>query len=141
MVIAKPARAEVLFGLDVRAESLPDDVAASANAMLARGDMRAALSLLYRGALVFLIDDGKIDIARGDTEGICVRNVARQYDKPRALYFASLVNAWQRVAYAGEANSNALPSAEEVRVLIAAWAGHFQVRQRDATDAAIVQPA
>jgi hypothetical protein len=138
---AKAARAEVLFGLDVRAESLPDDVAASANAMLARGDMRAALSLLYRGALVFLIDDGAIDIARGDTEGMCVRNVARQYDKSRALYFAALVNAWQRVAYAGNANINALPSDDEVRLLIAAWAGHFQIRQRDQNQAAIGQPA
>jgi hypothetical protein len=140
-LLPKPARAEMLFGLDVRAESLPDDVAASAHAMLARGDMRGALSILYRGALVFLIDDGAIDIARGDTEGICVRNVARQYDKPRAWYFASLVNAWQRVAYAGEQNKNALPTTDEVRALIAAWAGHFQVRQRDANNVAIGQPA
>ncbi|NJR72204.1 MAG: hypothetical protein HC782_03895 [Gammaproteobacteria bacterium] len=71
--LPKAKRAEMLFGLDVRAESLPDDVAASASLMLARGDMRGALSLLYRGALVYLIDEGKIEIARGDTEGVCVK--------------------------------------------------------------------
>ncbi|MEO7728345.1 MAG: hypothetical protein ABIS45_13915, partial [Burkholderiales bacterium] len=48
---------DVLFGLDLRAASLPDDIPAAARALLAQGEMRAALSLLYRGALRVLIHE------------------------------------------------------------------------------------
>jgi hypothetical protein len=132
----------MLFGFDVRAESLPDDVAASARALLARGDMRAALSLLYRGALIYLINDGKLDIARGDTEDVCVRNVARLYEKPRAAYFASLVRAWQQVAYAGSVNHSAVLTSAAIQTLIDHWSAHFQLRQSSsAADAVVGVPA
>jgi len=133
--LPKAKRAEMLFGLDVRAESLPDNVAATAGAVLARGDKRAALSLLYRGALIYLIEDGKLEIARGDTEGVCIRNVARLYEKSRANYFASLVQAWQQVAYAGSLNVGVAPSQRDIQTLIDNWSAHFQLRQRhSATD-------
>jgi hypothetical protein len=119
------AQPDMLFGLDVRPESLPDDVAATARAALAAGDTRLALSLLYRGALVWLIQDGKIEIAKGDTEGICVRHVANKYGGPaiaKPAYFADLVRAWQRVAYGREALSHAT-----ITRLIDNWAAHFQL--------------
>lgn len=123
---ANRAQPDMLFGLDVRPESLPDDVAASARAALAAGDVRLALSLLYRGALVWLIQDGKIDIAKGDTEGVCVRHVASKYGgaaNAKPSYFADLVRAWQSVAYGHES----LPTAH-ITSLIDAWAAHFQLR-------------
>ena len=121
----KSARQEMLFGMDVRQESLPDDVAGLARQYLANGDKRAALSLLYRGALVFLIADGKIDIARGDTEGICVKNVATLYRNDKANYFATLVRAWQHLAYAGSNSSALIPTATVIEGLINAWPTHF----------------
>ncbi len=70
---------DVLFGLDVRPESLPDDLPAAARRLLAAGDLRGAVGLLYRGALVALIQDGRIEIARGDTELQCVARVHVAY--------------------------------------------------------------
>ena len=41
--------------LDIRPESLPDDVGSAARALWQRGDQRAALALLYRGSLSRLV--------------------------------------------------------------------------------------
>jgi hypothetical protein len=128
---------EVLFGLDVRPESLPDSVPEMARNLLAAGDTRGAVSLLYRGALVSLIQDGRIDIARGDTELELVGRVRQKYGSAnanananevdgdaKASYFATLISIWQRVAYARQA----VPPAE-ITPLIDAWATHFNVRR------------
>lgn len=118
---------EVLFGLDVRPESLPDSVPETARNLLAAGDIRGAVSLMYRGALVSLIQGGKIDIARGDTELQLVARVRLAYGSEaagdaKATYFATLVSIWQRVAYARQA-----VAAAEITPLIDVWATHFYV--------------
>ena len=92
------ARPDFLFGLDVRAASLPADVAGAAEQAARAGRVREALSLLYRGALVRFMDEG-LDFRRGDTEGDCVAHVAREAVAPRAAYFRRLVGAWQSLAY------------------------------------------
>jgi Domain of unknown function (DUF4129) len=121
---------DVLFGLDVRPESLPDDLGAAARRLLEQGDLRACVGLLYRGALVALIQDGRIDIARGDTELECVARVRHAYADSGATtqtkpdYFHSLVKIWQRVAYARERVPN-----EEVTTLIDAWPTHFEIHR------------
>lgn len=123
---------DVLFGLDIRPESLPDDVPMAARALLARGDLRGAVGLLYRGALVALMQDGRIEIARGDTEGECVATVKRTYrdsteEAHKAVFFAELVTLWQRVAY------GAIPvPAQEVESLIDTWSQHFSLRRNNA---------
>lgn len=117
------AMPEMLFGLDVRPDSLPPDVAAAARHFLAAGDVRAALSLLYRGALVSLLRDGRFEVSPGDTEGVCVRQVARHYGgvaAPKPTTFAQLVAVWQRVAYARAAVARA-----DVEQLIELWTPHF----------------
>jgi hypothetical protein len=129
---------DMLFGLDVRPDSLPDDVASAARALLANGDRRGALSLLYRGALIYVIHDGKVEILRGDTEGLCVRNVSRQYGGQAASlpqYFAELVNAWQRIAYAGlaattnQAGTSATSAISPAAItrLIDEWTQYFRL--------------
>jgi hypothetical protein len=135
----KQSQPDMLFGLDVRPDSLPDDVASAARALLANGDRRGALSLLYRGALIYVIHDGKVEIMRGDTEGLCVRNVSRQYGGQAASlpqYFAELVNAWQRIAYAGlaastnQAGTSAI-SADAIKRLIDEWTQYFRLPSTD----------
>ena len=121
---------EMLFGFDVRPESLPDDVPAAAAQALARGDTRLALSLLYRAALISLIADGRFEVAPGDTEGSCAAHVARHYggvqaDKP--AYFRSLVGAWQRIAYARQTVDDAA-----LGEFVAAWPKHFVQMGRQA---------
>jgi hypothetical protein len=133
---------EVLFGLDVRPESLPESVPETARNLLATGDIRGAVSLMYRGALVSLIQGGKIDIARGDTELQLVARLRLAYGSEatgdaKATYFATLVSIWQRVAYARQAVATV-----EITPLIDLWATHFNVsRTVSATPAfAVVTP-
>ncbi len=121
----QPVGPDMLFGLDVRPESLPDDICATARRALQSGETRLALSLLYRGALVALITDGRFEIGRGDTEGMLVRHVAASYggataDKP--AYFGSLVTTWQRVAYSHQH----IPAAD-IEPLIENWPRHFLI--------------
>ena len=113
---------DVLFGLDLRAESLPDDIPAAARALLAQGDMRGALSLLYRGALRVLIHERDLDVHEGDTEGDCVRRVNRTVPGALADYFHRLVEAWGLVAYARRAPAQTLAAG-----LVEDWARHFSL--------------
>ncbi|MBL4847911.1 MAG: DUF4129 domain-containing protein [Planctomycetes bacterium] len=88
---------EVLMGLDLRAESLPDDIARAAAKAQAKGDAREALSLLYRGALARLIPDLELKIDASATEGDCLAGVKKA--RGPAKYFARLTKQWQLVAY------------------------------------------
>jgi hypothetical protein len=88
-----------LAGLDLRRESLPPDVAAEARALWAAGQVREALSLLYRGALVVLRDDHGLYIEDGDTEGRCMRKVEKLEVLELGTYFGGLTDHWTRFAY------------------------------------------
>jgi hypothetical protein len=114
------ARPDVLFGLDLRPESLPDDLAAAARALLAAGDVRGALALLYRASLSVLVHERDVEIRDSDTEGDCVRRVEKLGVPALADYFRSLVAAWGQIAYAG-----LTPPAAQIRALIDAWPRHF----------------
>jgi hypothetical protein len=109
-----------LFGLDLRPESLPDDVAASALAEVDRGHYAAALSLLYRATLVELVRRRQIELRPGDTEDSCLRRAAGRIDNEAAAYFAQLLDAWKRTAYAGQP-----PAAQSARQLCLGWQRHF----------------
>ncbi len=89
--------------LDISPESLPDDVGAAALALLDAGRTRAALSLLYRGALSRAVHRHGVPIGESYTEGEALAAVRAKLDAPRAAYFAELVGIWQRAVYAGEA--------------------------------------
>jgi hypothetical protein len=89
-------------GLDIRPESLPEDIGAAALALLEAGREREALSLLYRGALSRAVHRHGIAILASATEGEALRAVNAKLDPPRAAYFADLVALWQRAVYAGE---------------------------------------
>ena len=94
----RQTRPDFLFGLDVRPESLPDDIAGTARSLAREGRLREALSLLYRGALVRFMDDG-IEFLAGDTEGDCLRRVDTSASVPRRSYFRRIVALWQALAY------------------------------------------
>ncbi len=97
---------EILFGLDVREESLPDDVAAQAMALYQQKDYRASLALLYRATLAYLVNNYEFTLAKGATEGDCLKWVeTRLSSKIESIelekkYFAELTRAWQLTAYA-----------------------------------------
>lgn len=120
----KPAPAQAipqqLFGLDIRPESLPADVAAAALNLWRQGNARAALSLLYRGALSRLAGGGLLQLKASDTEGDCETAVSRVAPGAVSMYFAHLTRAWQMVAYAART-----PAPEQGEKLCADFDVHF----------------
>lgn len=114
---------ETLFGLDVRPDSLPADIASEAARLARAGEVLKALSLLYRGALAALLHRDGVELASGDTEQDCLRKSRPRLAAPAHAYFARLLDAWQQLAYA----RRRLPAAD-VESLCAGWAAHFEVR-------------
>ncbi len=113
-----------LFGMDVRPESLPDDVAGEAWALWQAGQTAEAISLLYRGALVTLIHRDGITLASSATEGDCVRQVRSAGDRIMSEttdYFTRLTLTWQSLAYA-----HRLPASSTAEQLCQQWPQHFE---------------
>jgi hypothetical protein len=102
-----------LFGMELAPEKLPADVAAAAAALAREGKLREALSLLYRGALSELVHKRGVELLPSHTEGEAVKLAGLPY-------FAAVVQAWQRCAYA----KHEVPQSEIDR-LVAAYQETF----------------
>ncbi len=101
-----------LFGLAISPDSLPDDVIAAALAAIAEGHLREAVSLLYRGALSYLVHDCAMRIGEGTTEGEVLRIAQPLLSATAFAHFQRLVAAWIEIAY-GHRPGNA----EQLRAL------------------------
>jgi hypothetical protein len=112
---------QTLFGLDVRPESLPEDVAAEAARLARAGDLAAALSLLYRGALITLMHRDQIELASGDTEADCLAKTRKRLEEAAHAYLTRLLLAWQGTAYAHRPAPRA-----EVEQLASDWPRYFR---------------
>jgi len=87
-----------LFGLELGAETLPDDVASAAEQLWAT-QPREALGLLYRGLLSRLLHDFSLPLKSADTEGQVLARV-NQLQQPQLLAFSDeLTRHWQNLAY------------------------------------------
>jgi hypothetical protein len=109
-----------LFGLDVRPESLPDDIPAAAVDLLRAGNLLAALSLLYRGALVTLLHRDQVQLTGGDTESDCLVKTRERVPANTYAYLARLLLAWQGAAYA-----HRVPARSDIERLASEWPGYF----------------
>ena len=89
--------------LDIRPESLPADIGAAVRELWLAGERRAALSLLYRGALSRLVHEHAVAIGSASTEGDCVRLARAALAQPNGDYVGALVHAWQLAVYGGRA--------------------------------------
>jgi hypothetical protein len=85
--------------LDIRPESLPDDVGAAALALWERGEQRAALALLYRGTLSRLVHVHAVPIRASSTEGECIALARPRLTDSSARYATSLVDVWTAAVY------------------------------------------
>lgn len=94
--------------LDIRPESLPDDIGAVARALWDRGEHRAALALLYRGLLSRLAHVYEAPIRDSSTEGDCLMLAARVLEARRTDYATRLVRTWQRAIYGGLSVDNSV---------------------------------
>lgn len=108
--------------LDIRPESLPDDIGASALSLWETGEQRAALSLLYRGLLSRLVHAYRVPIKQSSTEGDCLSLAEHHVQQATAAYARRLVRTWQLVVYGGKA---AEPT--EVRALCAEFGGALAI--------------
>lgn len=93
----RPAPAH-LFGLDIREESLPDDVAARAEQLWATAP-RDALSLLYRALLSRLQHEFGVALKAADTEGQVLQRVEQLQRQDLLAFSKHLTLHWQNVAY------------------------------------------
>jgi len=87
--------------LDIRPESLPVDIGAAVRELWLKGDRRAALSLLYRGALSRLVHSYQVAIGDASTEGDCIRLARATLAPARGDFVTALVEAWQLAVYGG----------------------------------------
>jgi len=111
--------------LDIRPESLPTRIGEAAAALWQRGEFRAALSLLYRGALSRLVHDHEVPIRVASTEGECVALANRRLDTAGGDFFARLVQAWQVAVYGAR-----LPATEQALALCREFDIHLPARPR-----------
>ena len=88
--------------LDIRPESLPEDIGSAARALWDSGEHRAALALLYRGMLSRLAHVHRIPIRDSSTEGDCLALAASHLTQGRCEYASRLVRVWQRFVYGGQ---------------------------------------
>ncbi|MFV2030989.1 MAG: DUF4129 domain-containing protein [Gammaproteobacteria bacterium] len=93
---------ELMFGLDVRPESLPDDVPAQAMELWRGGQHRDALGLLYRASLSRLIEQYAVAFKSSHTESECAALVRAQGIDSLSQYFAGLTRIWCHLAYGHE---------------------------------------
>jgi len=103
--------------LDIRPETLPDDIGDAAATLWQRGQHRAALSLLYRGALSRIVHLHGVPVRAASTEDECVALAAPRLAPGPQAFLARLVGAWQLAAYGGR-----LPATADVLALCAGFA-------------------
>ncbi|MFL1563261.1 DUF4129 domain-containing protein [Pseudomonas sp. O64] len=116
--IAKPAPAQ-LFGLDLGLETLPEDIASTAE-QLWPSQPREALGLLYRGLLSRLLHDYNLPLKSADTEGQVLERV-HQLQQPHLLAFSDeLTRHWQSLAY-----GHHVPTASAQQKLCNDWRALF----------------
>lgn len=109
--------------LDIRPESLPDDIGAAAWELWQRGEHRGALALLYRGLLSRLAHTHQVPIRDSTTEGDCIALAAKHLQAERKDYVTRLIRTWQRATYGGH---DAQP--EEVQSLCADFSRALEPR-------------
>jgi hypothetical protein len=109
--------------LDIRPESLPDDVGVAALELWQQGEQRGALALLYRGLLSRLVHAHGVPIRASSTEGECLVLARPRLGDVAARYAARLVETWGAAVYGG-----LLPATSTVEALCREFAGALDER-------------
>lgn len=97
-------RAQEVGGLDIRPESLPDDIVQSVRDLWQQQQYRAALGLLYRATLSRLVSQNDLHLSRGATEGDCLRearqaHLASRLSQLRWQVLREITQIWLHAAY------------------------------------------
>jgi len=127
LVNRRPAKGQVMerptparmFGLDIREESLPDDVATSAEQLWSSAP-REALGLLYRALLSRLHHGFGVPLKPSDTEGQVLQRVEQLQHEQLMAFSKDLTLHWQNIAY-----GHRTPPAHLQQELCDGWRGLF----------------
>ena len=116
-----PDLPDEIAGLDIRPETLPEDVAAAVWSNWQSGERRAALALLYRASLSRLAHRHAIALPKGATEGECLHAAqsamrAMRLTEPRCRVVQGVTEVWQAAAYADH-----WPEGAQVQELCQRW--------------------
>lgn len=117
----KESLPDTIFGLDVKQESMPDDIVASAKRLWAEGQSRSAIALLLRSSLFNLINEYQCDFNQGDTENECCEKIEKLGVSSISQFMRSLILVWQQLAYAHK-----MPQKEKFDELCQHWEGVFK---------------
>ena len=121
--ITRPVPSQ-LFGLELATETLPDDIAATAEQLWAT-QPREALGLLYRGLLSRLLHDFDLPLKSADTEGQVLARI-HLLQQPQLLAFSDeLTRHWQNLAY-----GHLLPPTSAQQKLCSDWRTLFSPEGR-----------
>ncbi len=106
-----------VMGMDVTPESLPKALSEEAREAWLRGDHQLSMSLLYRGAISWMVNKGRVPIVESDTENDCVRRVnEKQVPDDTGKFFSHLTDSWVGLAYGKN-----LPPDSEVMAMCDRW--------------------
>jgi len=107
---------DVLFGLDVRKDSIPVNVIEQTMFLWSKGQHREAIGLLYRSTLSLLIHQFLFEFYHGYTEQEC-SNIVQQSDNETLKKFVSqITSTWQQIAYA-----HSIPLEQQIKSLCSQW--------------------
>ena len=110
----------VISGLDIRPESLPDDVAATARQLWLDGKYRDAMSLLYRGTVSSLVHSYDVELTEGATEGDVLVSAESRLRSETHQFLDQITRLWQSIAYA-----HRQPDTDQALPLFDHWQQHF----------------
>ncbi|WP_248802108.1 DUF4129 domain-containing protein [Pseudomonas sp. MWU13-2100] len=110
-----PGATPQLFGLALDIDSLPDDIAASAEALWPQ-QPREAMSLLYRGLLSRLLHDYQLPLKSADTEGQVLERLDQLAEPALQAFSQELTRHWQNLAY-----GHRLPAPHQQQALCEGW--------------------
>lgn len=120
---AAPRAATEVAGLDIRPQSLPDDVSAAVWRTWQQGQQREALSLLYRATLSRLVNQDGLVLTQGATEGDCWRRAQLANLRPEKTELVGQVTQlWLNAAY-----GDRWPMDTTVQSACAQWTRVFEV--------------
>ena len=97
---SEPELPTSLFGLDIKKESIPEDVVTTARSHWLNGEKRLAVAVLLRSSLIKLLHEYGCRFFGSDTESECCERIDQQVEQGISVYMRMLVSAWQRIAYA-----------------------------------------
>ncbi len=114
---------EIMFGMDLRPESLPEDIGTACRELLEIGKKREAMSLLYRGTLSSLINYNGLQIRSSYTENECCDEVKKSRPASESVFFNKLTSLWIFIAY-----GHRTPDKKICHALISRWQSLFGVQ-------------